>query len=54
MVESESKEDHAPLPIVPENRIRLADRPELHLRCRIAVHIRVILFTELAGYLVSI
>ena len=42
---------YAPLPIMPENRIRLANSPELHLSSRIAIHIRVILFTELTrGY----
>ena len=36
-----------------ENRIRLADRPELSLSRWIAVHVRVIPFTELEGHLVS-
>ena len=52
---SEVKEnmDHAPLPVMPENRIRLTDRSELPLSGRIAVHIRVVLFTELTECLVN-
>jgi hypothetical protein len=44
---------YAPLPVVSEDRIRLADRSELYLSCWIAVDIRVVLFTELAGRLVN-
>ena len=42
-----------PLPVVSKNRIRLADRSELSLSCWIAVHIRMILFTELVECFVN-
>lgn len=38
---------HAPLPIVPENRICLANRPKLPLGCRVIVHVRVVPFAKL-------
>ena len=40
---------NAPLPVMPENRIRLANRSEFFLGCWVIVYVRMVLFTELRG-----
>jgi len=44
---------NAPLPVMSENRIHLANHPEFFLSCRIIIYIRMVLFTELMGCAVN-